>query len=190
MSRGNELCRALDIANPRQAFARLEADEKGVSIVDTPGGRQEVNVVNESGMYALIFSSRKPQAKAFRRWVTAEVLPALRETGSYRIGAAGGTLTFDPKECARYVVITVPGEPPHIRKTALDRTLDEWSGLDTEILANQMRTIDALWQKTQLVRSVGGDPAGSSLYNRFGKAISDARRIADECLDGFRQQPD
>jgi hypothetical protein len=49
---------------------------------------------------------------------------------------------------------------------------------------------DALWQKTQLVRSVGGDPAGSPLYNLLGTAISEARRITDECLDGFRQQPD
>lgn len=186
----NELCRALGIANPRDSIARLEPGEKGVAIADTSGGPQEVNVVTESGMYALIFSSRKSQAKAFRRWVTAEVLPALRETGSYTIGAAGGALTFDPMECARYVVITVPGELPHIRKTTLDRALDEWSGLDTEILANQMRTIDALWQKTQLVRSIGSDPAGSPLYNRLGKAISDARRIADECLNGFRQQSD
>ncbi len=186
----NELCRALDIANPRDAIARLEPGERGVAISDTPGGRQEVNVVNESGLYALIFSSRKPQARAFRHWVTAEVLPALRETGTYTIGVAGAALAFDPKECARYVVITMPGEPPQIRKTSLDRALDEWSGLDTEILANQMRTVDALWQKTQLVRSVGSDPAGSPLYNRLGKAISDARRVADECLDGFRQQPD
>ena len=65
----------------------------------------------------------------------------------------------------------MPGEPPQIRKTSLDRALDEWSGLDTEILANQMRTVDALWQKTQLMRSVGSDPAGSPLYNRLGKAI-------------------
>jgi hypothetical protein len=67
----SEACRVLEIANPRDAVSRLDDDERGVAIADTPGGPQEVNVVSESGLYALIFTSRKPEAKAFRRWVTS-----------------------------------------------------------------------------------------------------------------------
>lgn len=78
-----DVCRVLDIANSSDAVAVLDADEKGVANTDTLGGRQEMRTVSESGLYALVFRSRKEEAKAFRRWVTKEVLPAIRKTGRY-----------------------------------------------------------------------------------------------------------
>lgn len=78
-----DVCRVLDIANSRDAARRLDDDEKGVVNTDTPSGIQQMTIVNESGLYNLIFRSRKPQAKRFRKWVTAEVLPAIRKTGRY-----------------------------------------------------------------------------------------------------------
>lgn len=78
-----DLCRILEIANSRDALDRLDDDEKGVALTDTLGGQQQVGIVNESGMYALVFKSRKPEAKRFRKWVTSEVLPAIRKTGRY-----------------------------------------------------------------------------------------------------------
>lgn len=80
-----DVCRVLEIANPRNAYARLEEDEKGVRTMDTLGGLQEMMIVNEAGLYNLLFSSRKPQAKRFKRWVTHDVLPSLRKTGSYSL---------------------------------------------------------------------------------------------------------
>lgn len=80
----SDVATALGYANPRDAVARLVDDEdKGVGNHDTPGGVQSLSIVNESGLYALIFGSKLPAAKAFKRWVTAEVLPALRRTGTY-----------------------------------------------------------------------------------------------------------
>ncbi len=61
----------------------LDEDERGSALLTTSGGPQEMVTVSESGLYALIFKSRKPQAKAFRRWVTHEVLPSIRKTGGY-----------------------------------------------------------------------------------------------------------
>ena len=61
----------------------LDDDEKGTAIVSTPGGLQEMLIVSEPGLYTLILRSRKPEAKAFRRWVTHEVIPALRQSGGY-----------------------------------------------------------------------------------------------------------
>lgn len=61
----------------------LDDDEKGLSIVQTPGGEQELLVINESGLYSAILRSRKAEAKRFKKWVTAEVLPAIRKTGAY-----------------------------------------------------------------------------------------------------------
>ena len=78
-----DVCRALEIANNRDALTRLEQDEKGVALTDTPGGAQEVTIVNEPGLYALVLGSRKPEAKAFKRWVTHEVIPSIRKTGAY-----------------------------------------------------------------------------------------------------------
>lgn len=78
-----DVCEVLDIKNHSDAFSRLEDHEKGLGIADTVGGKQNVSVINESGLYALIFTSRKEQAKRFRTWVTSEVLPAIRKHGIY-----------------------------------------------------------------------------------------------------------
>ena len=79
-----DVCAVLEIGNPRDAASRLDEDEKdGVGIADAIGREQQTTIVNESGLYALILTSRKPAAKRFRKWVTAEVLPAIRKTGRY-----------------------------------------------------------------------------------------------------------
>jgi prophage antirepressor-like protein len=78
-----DVCFCLGLENSSQAISKLDEDEKGVIISDTRGGKQKLSAVNESGLYNLIFQSRKPEAKAFRKWVTSEVLPAIRKTGTY-----------------------------------------------------------------------------------------------------------
>lgn len=80
-----DVCAALGLGNSRQALSRLDDDEKGVISTDTPGGEQQMQAVNEAGLYVLVLSSRKPEAKAFKRWVTHEVLPALRRDGGYMV---------------------------------------------------------------------------------------------------------
>ena len=66
----------------------VEEDDKGVSVLDTPGGKQEMVIINESGLYSLILSSKLPKAKEFKHWITSEVLPSIRKTGSYAIKPA------------------------------------------------------------------------------------------------------
>lgn len=78
-----DVCRALDIANSRDAVKRLDDDERGVVSTDTLGGVQEMTVVNESGLYSIVLGSRKPEAKQFKRWITHEVIPTIRKTGGY-----------------------------------------------------------------------------------------------------------
>ncbi|WP_314639560.1 phage antirepressor [Stomatobaculum longum] len=78
-----DVCRALDVKNGRDAVSRLDDDEKGVALTDTLGGKQEMAVVSEAGLYALVLSSRKPEAKAFKRWVMHDVLPSIRKHGAY-----------------------------------------------------------------------------------------------------------
>jgi anti-repressor protein len=78
-----DLCSVLGIANQGNVGARLADDQKGVHLADTPGGRQQMTVINESGMYEVVIRSDKPDAVTFRRWITGDVLPAIRKTGSY-----------------------------------------------------------------------------------------------------------
>ena len=98
-----DVCRVLEIENHRDAVSRLDDDERGVGITDTPSGRQEMLTVSESGLYALVFRSRKPEARRFRKWVTSEVLPALRRAGRFAMSETRvqGLPPFELPETAR-----------------------------------------------------------------------------------------
>jgi hypothetical protein len=81
----SEVCKLLDIKNSSDAVSRLDDDEKLTSVLPIAGQNRSVNLVSESGLYALIFKSNKPSAKVFRKWVTKEVIPSIRKTGKYGI---------------------------------------------------------------------------------------------------------
>lgn len=82
-----DICRGLGIKNNRQVVSRLDDDEyRGVTLNDAMGRRNpNTRMVNQSGLYDLMLDSRKPEAKRFRRWITSEVLPSIRKTGSYSV---------------------------------------------------------------------------------------------------------
>lgn len=83
---GKDVAEILGYSQPSVAiFKRVDSDDKGVSKMETPGGEQSVVIINESGLYSLILSSKIPTAKRFKRWVTSEVLPTIRKTGSYSV---------------------------------------------------------------------------------------------------------
>lgn len=79
----NDLCAMLGIANPRNAARRLRDWQKGVHTMDTLGGRQDLTLVNEAGVYKLALSSKKDSAEEFERWLTTQVLPSIRKYGAY-----------------------------------------------------------------------------------------------------------
>lgn len=88
---GNDVCKALGINDARQALEKLDDDERGVCFSPTPSGPQEMRVISESGLYALVMRSRGAMTPGstqyrFRKWVTGDVLPSIRKTGSYRSG--------------------------------------------------------------------------------------------------------
>ena len=78
-----DVCKALELGNPSMTVERLDDDEKGISTIDTLGGKQCMAIINEPGLYSLVITSRKPEAKAFKRWITHEVIPAIRKHGAY-----------------------------------------------------------------------------------------------------------
>ena len=78
-----DVCEVLGISKYRDSVAALDEDERGSVLMDTLGGKQQMAAINESGLYHLIFQSRKAEARKFRKWVTGEVLPSIRRKGYY-----------------------------------------------------------------------------------------------------------
>lgn len=79
-----DICDAIGLTNPTEAVKSVDADDLSrAEVIDTMGRKQSANIVNESGLYTLILRSEKPEAKAFKKWITSEVLPSIRKTGSY-----------------------------------------------------------------------------------------------------------
>ena len=82
---GKDVCDVLGYGNSRDALCKhVDEEDKGVAKCDTLGGAQNLTIINESGLYSLVFGSKVPAAKMFKRWVTSEVLPAIRQTGCYQ----------------------------------------------------------------------------------------------------------
>lgn len=96
-----DVCKALEIANPSDALSRLDTDEK-MTLDSTEGhsgkrgGAQSLNIINEPGLYSLVLGSRKPEARVFKRWITHEVIPAIRRHGVYATPEAVEKLLGDP----------------------------------------------------------------------------------------------
>lgn len=92
-----DVCAVLELNDTNKAIQGLDDDEKGTNIVPTPGGNQQVSIVNEPGLYSLILRSRKPEAKTFKRWITHEVLPTIRKTnGAYLTLQKAEEILHDP----------------------------------------------------------------------------------------------
>lgn len=84
-----DVCKALEIGNPTDAMRRLDTDERTLVSIEGASNGLPLNAVNEPGLYTLILGSRKPEAKAFKRWITHEVIPSIRKTGGYIAGQEG-----------------------------------------------------------------------------------------------------
>jgi anti-repressor protein len=98
-----DVCGILSLGRTHDAVRGLDDDERGTDTIRTPGGDQDVTVINEPGLYSLILRSRKPEAKAFKRWVTHEVLPAIRKTGRYEVAPAS-VASIGRRELAQMVI--------------------------------------------------------------------------------------
>ena len=89
---GKDIAESLGYTATEKAIrTHIDGDDKGVTEMDTPGGKQKVVIINESGLYSLVLSSKLPSAKKFKRWVTSEVLPSLRKTGQYQVKELSGS---------------------------------------------------------------------------------------------------
>ena len=103
----------LGYKNPQRAIREhVDDEDKGMTEIVTPGGKQMIPIINESGLYSLVFSSKLPTAKNFKHWVTSEVLPAIRQTGTYSLAIAApkGERTNREKN-GQHILSMLPQKP-------------------------------------------------------------------------------
>lgn len=105
-----DIAKILGYRDAPNMIRNLDEDEKGTHNVSTLGGEQGVAIINESGLYACILKSRRPEAKAFRKWVTSEVLPAIRKRGAYRVPEPGSAPPFTTSNLAHGADLAVTAE--------------------------------------------------------------------------------
>jgi prophage antirepressor-like protein len=136
-----DVCRILEIGNVTDALSRTDDDEKGFTSIETPGGKQDMAIVNEAGLYTLILGSRKPEAKEFKRWITHEVIPAIRKTGSYSVKPL--TPAEQLLEQAKVIlslereVKTVKAEVTEMKEVLTEEPTENWQ----ETMSNEVRRI-------------------------------------------------
>lgn len=139
-----DVSEALEYRNAPDMTRNLDDDEKGTQIVRTLGGDQEMTVINESGLYSAILKSRKPEAKAFKKWVTSEVLPSIRKTGSYTAPAAQPT----PKPKQPRIK-----QPSQVKELLLiGKEMAKITGINPHLV--MAYTLDAIEQVTDLPASM------------------------------------
>lgn len=137
---GKDVADALGYAEPRSAVSKKVDDaDRGVAEMETPSGKQNMTIINESGLYALIFGSKLESAKRFKRWVTSEVLPAIRKTGSYQMAQPHG------EELLAMAVIEA--------KKTIDSLKDRCTFLGDQVIENQ-RIITELQPKANYVDTI------------------------------------
>lgn len=134
-----DVCAVLQLPETHKAVARLDDDEKDRNSIPTPGGSQSMTVVSESGLYNLVLGSRKAEAKRFKRWVTHEVLPAIRKTGSYAVPAMAALPAPTQDRVTSLLLIgdavaKVPGVKAGIAMAATLTCIHENTGLAIETL--------------------------------------------------------
>ena len=165
------------LALDRKALERLDDDEKGVSSIHTPGGEQAMTIVNEPGLYNLVLGSRKPEAKRFKRWITHEVLPAIRRTGRYAVPGLAPTPASLPSNKQDSVnallligqaIAQVPGVKAGIAMAATLTCIQENTGLSVETLR---RTLPA-----------AEEPICSLNATQLGQRLGMAARVMNQHL--------
>lgn len=171
---GKDIAAALGYSNPQKAIRdHVDALDKGVNEMDTPGGKQQMPIINESGVYSLIFGSKLEGAARFKRWVTGEVLPTLRKTGSY-------TMPKLSKEMQALFLLDDRTQKQEARLTALENTMTvDYSQQQTLKKAVGRVVVEALGGKTAPAYN---DPhVRGKLFSECNRDVQDWFRVNSVC---------
>lgn len=157
---GKDVAAALGYGNPQKAIRdHVDEQDRGVNEMDTPGGKQSIAIINESGLYSLIFGSKLEGAVRFKRWVTSEVLPTLRKTGSYMMPKLS-------KEMQALFMLDNRTQRQEERLTALENTMT--------VDYNQQRVLRKAISRA-VIGALGGEDAPAYIDNHV------RRKVYSEC---------
>ncbi|MEH2130118.1 MAG: BRO family protein [Nostoc sp.] len=154
---GVDICKVLEISNSRDAISRLDQDEKDVATTNTLGGKQELVIINEPGLWSLVLTSRKPQAKRFKKWLTSEVIPAIRKTGTYSTQPVNSLTLIDTSK--------------------LDALVDREDRLNEDLRALEIR----IAATKQLLQDIKRDKAAEA--KAFAEKYPDVVRYSIKCSE-------
>ena len=144
-----DIAQSLEYRMASDMTRSLDDDEKGTQIVRTPSGDQEMLVINESGLYSAILRSRKPDAKRFKRWITHEVIPSIRKTGTYAMPNAVAALPAPTQDRVSSILLIgeavakVPGVKAGIAMAATLTCIHENTGITVDTLRRALPAADA-----------------------------------------------
>ena len=171
-----DVCQILDIQNPSDTLSKiLDEDEKGIDTIYTLGGPQDMLINSESGLYALVFRSRKPEAKAFSKWVRSEVLPSLRKTGAYTMPG-----------------VVLPDQVRHIKPVVRERLLATAQRVVNMSGAGGPEEVEALFLRYCRLVTEGYSESGIACATSPSEVIDPAMvekimRFADDCCEPVAQ---
>lgn len=209
---GKDVADILGYSNARDALAkRVDAEDKGVAKCDTLGGVQNLTVINESGLYSLILSSKLPDAKKFKRWVTSEVLPSIRKTGNYSMQQAD-TLAIQRMEAEarqnRAIAMRINAENRRMKLLLEHPNMDQISPIALETMGlkrleqvtgvdvgNALPKTEQTYSATEVGKMLGGISANKigTTANRnglkteeYGIKVMDKSRYSTKEVPSFR----
>ena len=199
---GKDVAIALGYKNPQRAIRdHVDTEDQGVTKTVTPSGEQEMLIINESGLYSLILSSKMPKAKAFKHWVTSEVLPAIHKTGAYESFQAKQHIeqleaTSTRLNAAIQAVSEAKASAVDIKQFAfaginIYQVLADYTGKSVQEVQNMTVTYDVLTQALQAAAEEGGRYYGSmetqseTLSGRITTLQDNAKQLAGELSTGL-----
>ena len=155
---GKDVAESLGYANPRKALIdHVDDEDKGVTKCDTLGGKQDVTIINESGFYSLVMSSKLPGAKKFKRWVTSEVLPSIRRTGAYKVERGMAVLPQDYASALRALADQVESNRQLEEKNSELEYQNKFLDDQNRILSGDILRWDAPAMLNAIVRKYASD---------------------------------
>lgn len=184
----NDVCAVLEIKNPYDVIRRIDVEDLDrIEVLDARGVSQQTNIVNESGLYDLIFRSDKPAARDFRRWVTREVLPSIRKTGMHL------PVKLSNPALQRIVDLTIQAQILEDRVEAAERAQVETREELRETVARVGALEGTYGRRTALAYArVHGLPSGQTFLNQIGRRaakIAGEAGIPRETVDSARWAP-
>lgn len=170
---GKDVAEALGYSDPLKAIrVHVDEDDKGVDEMATPGGNQSVIIINESGVYALVFGSKLPSAKKFKHWVTSEVLPMIRKTRSYQIPTdpmSALKLMFEVQQTDNQRINDLEGKVSNLAENA--PLIPSEYGYLNNLIASRVKEVKQVHQMSLNKRQ------NSYLYKAIGRDVKQVANV-------------